>query len=224
MRVRILKVKDNQLKKKDAFSEIANLTSKIADKTLEQLEREGIFVFPELVKDADDITRDQIILQGLNDCFRTGNVMGFLGYGAERLVIESRFGGDDEDYFLQYLLDRVLDFPNVVDLATDANQDNRLFNFLLFLFPYYLKTAMRKGVFKQYIRRRYNDGNVRGAIDIARHIERNTPFTGSVAYSQREFSYDNYLPCLILLRNSRCGCPCSRPPLFYLFVLYHKCS
>ena len=51
MRVRILKVKDNQLKKKDAFSEIANLTSKIADKTLEQLEREGIFVFPELVKD-----------------------------------------------------------------------------------------------------------------------------------------------------------------------------
>ena len=197
MRVRILKVKDNQLKKKDAFSEIANLTSKIADKTLEQLEREGIFVFPELVKDADDITRDQMILQGLNDCFRTGNVMGFLGYGAERLVIESRFGGDDEDYFLQYLLDRVLDFPNIVDLATDANQDNRLFNFLLFLFPYYLKTAMRKGVFKQYIHRRYNDGNVRGAIDIARHIERNTPFTGSVAYSQREFSYDNYLTELV---------------------------
>lgn len=197
MRVRILKVKDNQLKKKDVFSEIANLTSKIADKTLEQLEREGIFVFPELVKDADDITRDQMILQGLNDCFRTGNVMGFLGYGAERLVIESRFGGDDEDYFLQYLLDRVLDFPNIVDLATDANQDNRLFNFLLFLFPYYLKTAMRKGVFKQYIHRRYNDGNVRGAIDIARHIERNTPFTGSVAYSQREFSYDNYLTELV---------------------------
>ena len=74
---------------------------------------------------------------------------------------------------------------------------NRLFNFLLFLFPYYLKTAMRKGVFKQYIRRRYNDGNVRGAIDIARHIERNTPFTGSVAYSQREFSYDNYLTELV---------------------------
>ena len=68
MRVRILKVKDNQLKKKDVFSEIANLTSKIADKTLEQLEREGIFVFPELVKDADDITRDQMcrtILQGI---------------------------------------------------------------------------------------------------------------------------------------------------------------
>ena len=125
IRVRILKVKDNQVKKKDAFSEIAYLTNKIADKTLEQLEREGIFVFPELVKDADDITRDQMILQGLNDCFRTGNVMGFLGYGAERLVIESRFGGDDEDYFLQYLLDRVLDFLNIVDLATDRTQHAR---------------------------------------------------------------------------------------------------
>ena len=152
IRVRILKVKDNQVKKKDAFSPIAYLTNKIADKTLEQLEREGIFVFPELVKDADEITRNQLILQGVNDCFRTGNVMGFLGCGEERLVIESRFGANDEDYFLQYLLDRVLDFPNIVDLETDANQDNRLFHFLLFLFPYYLKTAMRKGLFTWKLR------------------------------------------------------------------------
>ena len=61
----------------------------------------------------------------------------------------------------------------------------------------FLDKQCEKGVFKQYIRRRYNDGNVRGAIDIARHIERNTPFTGSVAYSQREFSYDNYLTELV---------------------------
>lgn len=61
------------------------------------------------------------------------------------------------------------------------------------MFPYYLKTAMRKGLFKRYIRHRYNDGNVKGSIDIARHIEKNTPFTGSVVYSQREFSYDNSL-------------------------------
>ncbi len=195
--VKILKIKDNQLNKKDTFSRIANLTSKIADKTLEQLEREGIFVFPELIKDADDLTRDQVILQGVNDSFRSGNVMGFLGCGDERLVIESRFSSNGEDYFFQYLLDRVLDFPNIVDLETDADQNNRLFNFLLFLFPYYLKTAMRKGLFKKYIRHRYNDENVKGTIDIARHIEMNTPFTGSIAYSQREFSYDNYLTELV---------------------------
>lgn len=87
----------------------------------------------------------------------------------------------------------MLDFPNIVNLESDADQNNRLFNFLLFLFPYYLKTAMRKGLFKKYVRNRYNDGNVKGTIDIARHIEQNTPFTGNVAYSQREFSYDNNL-------------------------------
>ena len=164
---------------------------------MEQLEREGVFVFPETVKDAEDITQDQMILQSVNDTYRSGNVMGFLGYGDERLVIESRFCGEGEDYFFQYLLDKVLDFPNIVDLDADANQDNRLFNFLLFLFPYYLKVAMRKGLFKKYIRHRYNDGNVKGTIDVARHIEKNIPFVGNVAYSQREFSYDNSLMELV---------------------------
>ena len=56
---------------------------------------------------------------------------------------------------------------------------------------------MRKGLFKKYIRRKYNDENVKGTIDIARHIEKNTPFIGKIAYSQREFSYDNYLMELV---------------------------
>lgn len=142
--MKLLKIKDNSQKKKDAFSDIGTLTVKIADKTLEQLEREGVFVFPEIVKDAEDITQDQMIIQSVNDTYRSGNVMGFLGCGDERLIIESRFGGEDEDFFFQYLLDRVLDFPNIVDMDSDANQDNRLFNFLLFLFPYYLKTARQE--------------------------------------------------------------------------------
>ena len=195
--MKLLKIKDNSQHKKDVFSDIFALTGKIADKTLDQLEREGVFVFPEYIDDAEDITRDQMILQSVNDSYRSGNVMGFIGCGNERLIIESRFSGEEDDFFFQYLLDRVLDFPNLVDLETDANQDNRLFNFLLFLFPYYLKTAMRKGLFKKYIRHNYNDGNVKGTIDVARHIEKNTPFTGNVAYSQREFSYDNSLMELV---------------------------
>lgn len=195
--MKVLKIKDNNLNKKDDFAKIRTVTGKIADKTLEQLEREGVFVFPEIIKDAEDITRDQMILQSVNDSYRSGNVMGFLGCGDERLIIESRFCGDKEDYFFQYLLNRVLEFPNIVDLNADADQNNRLFNFLLFLFPYYLKTAMRKGLFKNYIRHRYNDGNVKGAIDVTRHVTKNTPFIGKIAYSQREFSYDNYLMELI---------------------------
>jgi len=195
--MKILRVKDNSKLKQDIFSDIMGIAGRISDKTLEQLEREGVFIFPEILHNAEDLTEDQMILRSVNDCFFTGNVMGYLGYGNERLIIGSRFGDDDNDFFFQYLLDRVLDFPNIVDLKTDADQNNKLFNLLLFLFPYYLKTAMRKGLFKRYIRRRYNDGNVKGTIDIARHIAKNTPFTGCVAYGQREFSYDNYLTELI---------------------------
>lgn len=195
--MKVLKIKDNNLNKKVDFSEIRTVTGKIADKTLEQLEREGVFVFPEIVKDAEDITRDQIILQSVNDSYRSGNVMGFLGCGDERLIIESRFRSGSQDYFFQYLLDQVLEFPNIVDLNVDADQNNRLFNFLLFLFPYYLKTSIRKGLYKNYIQHCYNDGNVKGTIDIARHITKNTPFIGNIAYSQREFSYDNYLMELV---------------------------
>lgn len=195
--MKLLKVKDNTQVKKECFSDIGILTGKIADKTLEQLEREGVFVFPELVSDTEDLTKDQMILQSVNDVFLSGNVMGFLGCGDERLVIKSRFCGEGEDYFFQYLLNKVLDFPNIVDLPSDADQDERLFNFLIFLFPRYLRTAMRKGLFKHYVCRRYNDGNVRGTVDVARHVRQNTPFVGNVAYSQREFSYDNSLMELV---------------------------
>ena len=191
------KIKDNTTISKYDFDEVRLITKKVLDKTLGQLEKEGVFVFPELLKDAEDITKEQIILQSVNDCYRSSNVMGFLGYGKERLIIKSRFSTVENDYFFQYLIENVLEIPNVLDLNTDANQDNRLFNLLLFLFPYYLKIAMRKGLFKTYIRSQYNDGNVKGTVDIARHIRDNTPFTGKIAYNQREFSYDNSIMELI---------------------------
>ena len=134
IQMKTLRIKDNTQIDKNSIIEICNLVSKIADKTLGQLEREGVFVFPEVVVDAEDITEDQMILQSANDAFRTGNVMGFLGCENERLIIESRFSRGNEDYFFQYLLNRVLDFPNIVDLKSDADQNNRLFNYLLFLF------------------------------------------------------------------------------------------
>ena len=192
-----LRVKDNSLVKKEDFSEIMSVTKKVADKTLEQLEREGIFVFPEVINDAEDMVKDQMILRSVNDSYLTSNVMGFIGIGDERLVIESRFSTGGNDFLFQYLLEKVLDFPNVVNMEVDANQDDKLFSLLLFLFPYYLKTAMRKGVFKTYIRNPYNDANAKGVIDISRHIKKNIPFTGKIAYSQREYSYDNYILELI---------------------------
>lgn len=192
-----LKIKDNDQRKKEEFFEVQGIVKTIADKTLEELEKEGVFVFPEMVRDAEDITRDQMILQSINDTYRTGNVMGFLGYGEERLVIESRFSTGNNDYLFQYLLERVLDFPNVVNLETDASRDDKMFSLLLFLFPRYLAAALRKGAFKTYVRNEYNDGNVKGTINIDRHIRKNIPFTGNIAYSQREYAYDNFLMQLI---------------------------
>lgn len=192
-----VRIKDNALTHKDEFEDIEILTKRIADKTLEQLSNEGVFIFPEAIKDAVDITKEQMILQSVNDCYRTSNVMGFLGYGNARLAIESRFSTGTQDYFFQYLLERVLDFPNVLELNADCNLDKKLFHLLLFLFPVYLKSAMRKGIFKTYIHNPYNDSNVKGTIDIARHMRSNTPFVGRISYNQREFSYDNYLMELI---------------------------
>ena len=104
--MKILKVDDNSQNKKSYFADIQNLISKISDKTLEQLEKEGLFVFPKKVQESKDITRKQMIIQSVNDSYCTGNIMGYLGYKNERLIIKSRFGEKDNDYFLSIYLVR----------------------------------------------------------------------------------------------------------------------
>lgn len=195
--MKIPKVKDNTTYITSRFSCNQCIVSNILNKSLNQLDAEGLFIFPEAIKKVEDLTRDQMILQAFNGKYRTGNVMGFIGYGKERLIIQSRFCNDKEDYFLSYLLERVLNIPNIVSLDADTSSDKRLLNFLLFIFPKYLENAIRKGLYKQYIHKKYNDTNIKGKIDIPRHLTKNTPFIGSIAYSQRLFSYDNILMELI---------------------------
>jgi len=193
-----MRINDNsRIDGSTVLSQIPKLSHKISNKTLSQLETEGIFVFPESLKYTEDLSNDQFILQKINDFYYTGNVMGFIGYGNERLTISSRFAKDGKDFFLQYMLEKVLECPNVFDLETEANDNNRLINILIFLFPFYLKSAMRKGLFKNYIHVEYNDSNPKGTINIARHIKQNTPFLGNIAYDQREQSLDNYMSELI---------------------------
>ena len=72
-----IKIKDNSRIPKESLSGISLLTSKIADKTLEQLENEGIFVFPEILREADDITKDQMkkyqkVAQNNMDVYKSG--------------------------------------------------------------------------------------------------------------------------------------------------------
>ena len=72
-----------------------------------------------------------------------------------------------------------------------------IFDFLLYMFPHFLKKAVAQGVFKKYRRFEYNDANIRGPIDINRHIRKNMPFRGTVAYTTREHSYDNEITQLV---------------------------
>ncbi len=191
------RINDNTSYNKEKFADIQNLTKKIVNKPLEQLEREGVFVFPRVIGETSDLNNDQMILQEVNETYHSGNVMGFIGYGSERLILSSRFCINDNDFFLQYLLDKVVDIPNIVNLDTDAHQEHKIFDLVIFLFPHFLKQAMRKGVFKKYVQNNYNNENAKGSIDIPRHININTPFIGKIAYSQREFSLDNALTELV---------------------------
>ena len=125
-----LVIKDNQYSSKHNFDSVKDAAGSIADKTLFELEKEGVFVFPSCISDSEDLERDQMILQSCNDMYASGNVMGFLGVGDQRIVIESRFSKGNKDFFFQYLLEKVLDFPNFINLETSVNQDDKLFHLL----------------------------------------------------------------------------------------------
>ena len=159
-------------------------------KDLKGDERSNLLVFPrDLGYYGDDVGEGRII-SFHDDCISTGNIMGFVGVNDTQVDIISRFAKTDgEDYFLHYMLQRVFAI-NLFDIKhTTSSQP--IFDFLLYLFPYFLKKALRQGLYKKYRRFEYNDSNIRGPIDVNRHIRDNIPFRGTVAYSTREHTYDN---------------------------------
>jgi 5-methylcytosine-specific restriction endonuclease McrBC regulatory subunit McrC len=125
--------------------------------------------------------------------------MGFIGRNDTQLTIYSRFAqnspNNKHDYFLHYMLGKVLSL-NVVNLDTTKDSEG-IEDFLPYIFPAYLKKALAQGIYKQYHLNEYNNANVRGVIDISRHIRLNTPFVGNIAYSTREYGYDNEMTELI---------------------------
>lgn len=128
---------------------------------------------------------------------KTGNLMGFIGSGSTQIQITSRFAQNKNDFFFHYMLAKVF-CSNLLNLKFDAfsNIKNQ-FDYLCFLFPLYLKNAMAQGIFKTYQKFERNDANVRGAINVPRHIAKNIPFAGKVAYTERARAYDNPLTELV---------------------------
>ena len=175
----------------------------IADKTIAELcrENENLLIFPFSIETADDRIGKSSVMSILNTNdpekvrISTGNVMGFIGVGYLQIKIKSRFDEGRDDFLLHYMLQKVLSF-NLFDLSHNNEQED-VFDFIMFMFPYFLKSALRQGVYREYQTYRHNDANLKGTIDVGRHIVSNVPFVGNIAYSTREYSHDNNMTELI---------------------------
>lgn len=175
----------------------------IADKTIADLcnDNENLLIFPRYDEKTKDRIEESPILKIINtndsDKVRiaTGNIMGFIGVDKLRIKINSRFDNGCNDYFLHYMLQKVLSF-NLFDLNHNNEQED-VFDFIIFMFPYFLKAALQQGVYREYQHFKYNDSNLKGRIDISRHIAKNMPFVGNIAYATREYSRDNDMTELI---------------------------
>ena len=198
----IMRITDNQhrIAKEDFVAEYPKLSQALLDRTLDNLSREdNIFIFPNDLTHTPDLEKDQKILETVNQEIKTGNVIGFLGYGQERLTISSRFSDESNDHFLHYLLQKVLNI-NLTSLDVGLSLEDKLYQLLIYLFPKYLQAALRKGLYKEYQRFSHNASHVKGVIDVGTHLKRNVPFMGNVAYTTREFTYDN--PLMQLIRHT----------------------
>ncbi len=151
----------------------------------------SFLVFPDILDVYGDKIGDSKILDIRNGAISTGNMMGFVGCRNTMLRIHSRFDNDDNDYFMHYMLERVFSV-NLFDLKYSTDSES-VFDFVLFLFPFFLKRALAQGLYKEYVTYQRNDDRVRGVIELSRHIRFNMPFTGNVAYKTREHTADNNL-------------------------------
>ena len=197
-----MQLTDNQqaLNKEEFITEYPKISQVLLDRTLGNLSQEdNIFIFPSDLEYSPDLDKDQKILETVNREIKTGNVIGFLGYGQERLTISSRFSNESDDYFLHYLLQKVLNI-NLNSLDTALSREDKLYQLLMYLFPKYLQAALRKGHYKEYQRFSHNDSHIKGVVDVGNHLKKNLPFTGNVAYTTREFAFDN--PIMQLIRHT----------------------
>ena len=198
----MMRITDNQHKivKEEFVEGYPKLSNLLLDRTLESLSQdERVFIFPNDLKNSPDLGKDQKIFETVNQKIKTGNVIGFLGCGQERLTISSRFSDESNDYFLHYLLQKVFHI-NLTSLDVALSSEDKLYQLLMYLFPKYLQAAILKGLYKEYQRFSHNDSHVKGVIDVRNHLKKNLPFTGNIAYTTREFTYDN--PLMQLIRHT----------------------
>ena len=128
----------------------------------------------------------------------TGNIVGFIGKGNQKLTITSRFcktSSNSCDYFLHYLLSKVFAF-NLNQLNSSV-KDNYFLNLLFCIFPKFLNDALLQGVYKKYQVKSFNNDKFRGSVQLSKHLNCNIPNSGKIAYRYSELSFDNEVTQLI---------------------------
>ena len=178
------------------FKAAVNDIKRISNKTLAELSvEENLLIFPTNLNDSVDLLKHSRIGSLLKSdkeeeyIFSTENVAGFIGINDTDISITSRFAKSEEDFFLHYMIQKILNL-NITNLTFSSSQE-AILNLLVYLFPKILQKALSQGLYKEYQTFHNNDENVKGVIEISRHIQKNIPFEGKVAYKTREYSYDN---------------------------------
>ena len=191
----IVRITDNNYNGEKLNSQyIADLTP-IANHSIAYLlsGNPNLLVFPQSLENY--LNKPIFKIEG--DKLYTNNIMGFVGRNTSKVTITSRFAKDDKnDFFLHYMLQKVL-ATNIFNFEQSPNNEETIWDFWLYLFPYCLKKAYAQGLYKAYQRKQYNDANVKGTLDVKRHLLKNLPFAGKIAYTTKEHSYDNPLSQLI---------------------------
>lgn len=178
-------------------------------------ENSGLLVFPDYVGNHKDGIEELSVLE-FDGCpeyredkivscdkikIKTGNLMGFIGIDGKgqhntHIEIRSRFTDNNgQDYFLHYMLEKVFRI-NLFDMKYSFDSSEG-FDFIYLLFPYFLRKAVRQGVFRTYRNFEKNDDAVKGPVNISSHIRQNIPFNGRIAYRCREYTSDNHITQLI---------------------------
>jgi len=207
-----LTLTDNQLYKdiSSESDETKAILARFAEMTLDEWVKSGVTVISSqdvsLVRD-DDCAHSDLSLFTLGNhqqadvkqtkCWiSTHNCMGVVrlrGKQGEKTVqiqIGSRFDEKSKkQFFLTYLLSKVFG-GSIVDLV-DLGYDSLWDMLLAFVFRRGLLEASAVGLFKQYRTLEHNDCRVRGRIDVDRHLCRNIPFCGNVAYATHDITFNN---------------------------------
>ena len=121
-----------------------NLIANHKIKDLILSDHSDLLIFPSHLNQMNDKISEEMIFSLQGSVLTTGNIMGFIGVNNSEISIHSRFAQNQNDYFLHYMLQKVFSI-NLFDLKHGISNES-IFDFLLYMFPFYLKKAINQGL------------------------------------------------------------------------------